>query len=249
MNLHKINHLYFFIFSLLFVLLLNGGMYYLHRQYIKPESLSVVDGPALKVKSFESEIESDNIDNNPAQKMKIEEDEFVLGSVNAPIELVIYDDPTGPFSPEYFPRLRELEEEFRGKIKIVLRLLSLDMHKLSRDLCLSVVCAGEQGRYFEAYEEILEANSKRKINEKYIDSFASNLDLNIVEFEACILDGNANEKLEYWIEEAEKNYVTGLPSTFINSKPYFGAYHLDDFKDSAGFERDGLRTIIKRLVQ
>ncbi len=248
MQEYRKHHLYFFLISLFFVLFLNGFLYYSYKQKTTPKAPieqnqqpigtnKKEQAPVLKTKSASSSL-----------NLSIRSDDYILASTTGAIEIIIYDDPTGAFSPEYYPRLKTLRNEFGNDIKIALRLLPLNLHKYSRESCLFVLCAGEQAKYFEAYEKMLLANKNKKINKKYLDDFPETIDLDNAEFEACLTSKKINDKLDFWIQEAEDNYVIGAPSTFINNNPYPGAYQLDDFVDSAGFEREGLRTVINGLL-
>jgi hypothetical protein len=246
MKIDKINHLYFFLASLFFILMLNATFYYFYKQKtsvnpITEEVAKFVESDNVAEEELETEI-------SVLVLPGISSDDYILGNIDAGIEMIIYDDPTGAFSPEYFPRVKTLEDEFANDLKVALRLLPLGMHKYSSESCLSVICAGEQGKYFEAYKDLLVANTERAINQEYLFNFANKLEIDDKEFKTCLAGTAVQNKLDKWIKEADDYYIMGAPNTFINNQPYSGAYQLDDFTDSAGFERVGLRTVVERLL-
>jgi len=244
MKNNKINHLYIFLASLFFILALNATFYYFYQQKMPVEPI------------FDKNVQFTDFDNTVVKPLVIEssdlilpginDSDYILGNKEADIEMIIYDDPTGAFSPEYFSRVQTLQEEFRDEIKIALRLLPLNMHKYSIKSCLAMICAGEQDKYFEAYIDLLQANKDNNIRE-YLDNITERIGIDDEKFRACLVGGGAQEKLDNWIKEADDYYIIGAPNTFINNRPYLGAYQLDDFIDSAGFERIGLRSVIRKL--
>lgn len=254
MKVDKIHHLYFFLASLFFVLALNATFYY----FYKTSSQGGTQGNNKLHEQFNNKsADSVNLNNNVREDAgvidqtlilpAISDSDYVLGDRDASIEMIIYDDPTGAFSPEYFPRVETLRSEFAGDIKIALRLLPLNIDKYSRESCLAVICAGEQGKYFESYKKLLQANTDKAINKEYLSDLANALDLDDKKFQACLSGEMASKKLADWTKEAENYYIIGAPNTFINNRPYPGDYQLDDFTDSAGYKREGLRTVISQL--
>ena len=246
MKNNKINHLYFFLASLFFILALNATFYYFYQQKMPVESLA--NKPAELIDIDNTVVAEPVIEPSTLILPAINATDYILGNSNAAIEMIIYDDPTGAFSPEYFPRVETLQAEFGDKIKIALRLLPLNIHNYSTASCLAMICAGEQDKYFEAYTDLLQANRDRNITKKYLDAFAESIGIDSEEFKTCLAGAVAQERLDNWIEEAENYYIIGAPNTFINNYPYPGAYQLDDFTDSAGFEKEGLRTVITDLL-
>ncbi len=244
MNINRINPLYFFLVSLLFILMLNITFYFFYKQKAVAPIMTRED---IQFVNFDNLSSGQVLASSSLSLPKISNNDYILGSEKAAIEMIIYDDPTGGFSLEYFPRVKILKNEFINDIKVALRLFPLNMNKYSKESCLSVICVGEQGKYFEGYEEILRANQGRKINKEYLFNLANVLNLDDEKFKICLVKEETEIKLDNWIEEAENAYIIGVPITFINNSPYLGAYQLDDFVDSAGFKREGLRTIVNQL--
>ena len=176
---------------------------------------------------------------------KISDVEYILGDFNAPIQIIVYDDFDNQFSADYFLVLKEVNNYFAEKVAIVFRHFPMRSHQNSAVAALASECAGEQNLFWEMAEKLFNSKLEGKLNEENIFVLAEDTGVNKDDFDKCMRTEKYLEKIQNSITEADNLNVIGAPTTFINSIPYPGAYQFEDFVDSAGIERKGLRSIIE----
>jgi protein-disulfide isomerase len=176
---------------------------------------------------------------------RIQDDDYILGASSSQISLVVYDDPSEPFAPTYYENLKTLLAEFSPKLNLVLRLLPLEGREDADAYSMSVLCAGEQGKFFEAYEAMLLANKEKRLTISAISSILEGLGFDQEKFELCRQNADISKRLAEMKQDAADKFVIGVPSTFINNYSYPGAYPLDDFVDSGSYSKKGLRAVIE----
>ncbi len=77
-----------------------------------------------------------------------------LGSANANVTIVEFSDYQCPFCAKAELTLKQILQDYEGKVKIYYRDFPLNFHKLSYQAAEASKCAGEQGKYWE-YHDIL----------------------------------------------------------------------------------------------
>ncbi len=245
MNIGKIKPLYLLLASLFFILMINGAFFYF---YLQKPAIKTIKQEENYLIDYNRAILNQEQTNSQAFFFEINNEDYILGDKNARIEMIVYDDPTDPFALEYFQVIKTLKKEFKDDLKIALRLLPLNISNYSEQSSLAVLCAGEQDKYFEMYEELIKANFDNRITKKYFSKLTDLFVLDNEKFSNCLSEEAARKRLNVWKDQAESNSIIGVPSTFINNYPYPGSYQLDDFIDSSGFQREGLRTVIKKRL-
>ena len=176
---------------------------------------------------------------------KIDNTEYILGDFNAPIQIIIYDDFDNQFSANYFQVLKEVNSYFDKKVVMVFRHFPMRFHQNSIIAALASECAGEQNLFWEMTEKLFNAKTEEKLNEENIFVLAEEAGVNKDDFGECLRTEKYLKKIQDSITEADDFNVIGAPTTFINNIPYPGAYQFEDFVDSTGMERKGLKSIIE----
>ncbi|MCK4539853.1 thioredoxin domain-containing protein [Candidatus Parcubacteria bacterium] len=179
---------------------------------------------------------------------KIDNTEYVLGDFNAPIQIIIYDDFDNQFSADYFRVLKEARSYFDEKIVIAFRHFPMRSHQNSIIAALASECAGEQDLFWEMAEKLFKAKTEEKLNEENIFVLAGEVGANKDDFNECARTEKYFKKIRDSIAEADDFNVIGAPTTFINGVSYPGAYQFEDFVDSSGKERKGLKSIIEEQL-
>ncbi len=131
---------------------------------------------------------------------------------------------------------------------IAFRHFPIRSHQSSVIAALAVECAGEQDLFWEMAEKLFNAKLEEKLDEENIFILAEGAGVNKDDFSECVQTEKYLEKIQNSIVEADAFNVTGAPATFINSIPYPGAYQFEDFTDSTGRDRKGLKSIIEELL-
>lgn len=176
----------------------------------------------------------------------INENDHFLGTTSSPIQIIVYSDFECPYCANYSKILKQVKDYFNDQVVIAFRHYPLRMHTNAFQAALASECAAEQGKFWEMYEALYQANEDDALNEEQYKSAAENINLEMDKFNLCYSTEKYKDKIQsQWLDGL--NYgVSGTPGSFVNGEPVPGAVPFEDFVDSQGYEREGMKTIIER---
>jgi protein-disulfide isomerase len=174
----------------------------------------------------------------------ISEDEHVLGLAGAPIKFIIYSDFDCPFCAEFNETVKQAEKEFAGSLLIAYRHFPLASHANAMTAAIASECADEQGKFWEMHDKLFEDNTENKMGAEEFKKDAEELGLDLAQFNQCLETEKYKDKVNAQMLAARNAGILGAPQSYINGQPIPGAYQYEDFTDSGGFARKGLRNII-----
>ncbi|XXF75278.1 thioredoxin domain-containing protein [Myxococcaceae bacterium GXIMD 01537] len=150
------------------------------------------------------------------------------GPKNAPVTIVAWSDFQCPFCSRAVPVLKQIEEVYKGKVRIAFKHQPLSFHPNARIAAAASMAAHEQGKFWEMHDKLF-AN-QNALDRASLDRYAQELGLNVAKFKAA-LDGN---KFEAYIStdaaEGTRVGANGTPTFFINGRTFVGAQPFDSFK-------------------
>lgn len=142
----------------------------------------------------------------------------VIGSRDALVTIVEFSDFECPFCARFHTPMAEAVKAYPGKVNYVIKNFPLGFHKNAKPAAKAAYAAGEQGRYIEMVEALLE-NGKSLSEEKYKE-IAATLGLDVEKFMK-----DYKEKDALWEEYIQKDMalgakvgVRGTPSFYINGR-------------------------------
>ena len=144
---------------------------------------------------------------------------YVKGPENAPVTIVEVLDLQCPYCAHFHPELREAMKSYpEDKIRYIIKNFPLSFHGQARPAAKAAFAAGEQGKYWEMVDRLLERG--KELNEDTFKQTAQELGLNVERF---LKDYQGKDsKWEKYIEEdiiACRNAdVRGTPTFFINGR-------------------------------
>ena len=158
-----------------------------------------------------------------------------LGSPDAPVEMVLWEDFQCPFcgrfERETLPLLVRRYGD-TGQVRFVWRNFE-NYGGESRDAAIAAYCAGEQGQFWEFKDTLF--REQRGINqgafsENNLRRFAEEAGLETTAFNAC-LDGRSYESVIVADKQLGRGEfsVAGTPTFFINGLRVGGAQPIDTF--------------------
>ena len=164
------------------------------------------------------------------------DDDPDLGVVNAPITIIEFSDYQCPFCKKFFDESHKtIIKEYvdTGKVHYVYRDFPLDSHPQAVPAAVAANCAGEQERYWEMHNLLLENQDEWSFNVaalQMFEGYASTIGLDPAEFATCIED---NEEMVQEIlhdqEDGTAATVQQTPTIFINGKKIVGAQPLETY--------------------
>lgn len=178
------------------------------------------------------------------EKLEINDSDHIIGPKDAPVQVMVYSDFECPACLKYQKTIKRAIEYFGDKIVVAYRHYPLRFHMHAMTAAIASECAADQGKFWEMHDALFSINENGLMTDEKIRQTGAEIGLDNVKFLQC-LDGNDHQD-EISIEAARgKTFgVSGTPATFVNGRPLPGAYQFEDFTDSRGDKRQGLKSII-----
>ena len=123
--------------------------------------------------------------------------------------------------------IETLLEKYGDDLRFVYRHLPRDNHSRARPAAEAAVCADAQGRFW-AYHDVLFANNRKLGNDDLL-GYATELDLDLEKFKACLEDPETGAKVSRDLAAARAAGISGTPAFLINGQLISGAKPAEEF--------------------
>jgi protein-disulfide isomerase len=163
---------------------------------------------------------------------------YVLGSPDAPVEVIEYADFECPGCGQYAvitePDVRERLVK-TGQVRLRYIDYPLPMHKNTWDASLAAACANDQGKFWEMHDQIF-ANQDKWNGETtgrprpVLAGLAKGLGLDMAKYDACMKADTHRAKIQAHLKQAEEHQIQQTPTFVIGGKKIPGALPYDAFK-------------------
>src|SRR3989344_5184007 len=189
------------------IILLAGAVFYagaMIKKYYKP--------PSLPVGSLGSSL-AENV-------QPVTGSDHIRGSADASIVIIEFSDPECPFCRRLHPSLKQIFEEYNGRVAWVYRHFPLDaIHRKARREAAGLECAGELGgnekfwKYLDRLFEITPSNDLLDTAE--LPRIAGYVGLDREVFEECLASGKFADHIEKDLQDAVSSGGSGTPYMVI----------------------------------
>jgi protein-disulfide isomerase len=156
--------------------------------------------------------------------------EIAVGNApaGAPVTIVAFSDFQCPFCAKVPPTLKQLEEDYKGKVRVAFKQLPLSFHDKAQLAAEASLAAHEQGRFW-AFHDKLFAN-QQALDRQALEKYAGELDMDMKKFRAALDTGKFRDQVQKDGREAASVGATGTPTFFINGQRLVGAQPIESFK-------------------
>lgn len=162
------------------------------------------------------------------------EDDHIIGSLDAPITIIEYSDFECSFCARAHPRFKELVEMYEGDVAWVYRHFPLNIHPNAEDAAEASECVAELlgNDAFWTYGDSLFAE-QRNLNETTYVRLAADLGADTEAFEACLASDRHVARVQSDLEDVLQAGGRGTPFSVLVSEngfvPVSGALQIEDF--------------------
>jgi protein-disulfide isomerase len=147
------------------------------------------------------------------------------GPANAPVTIVEFSDFQCPFCSRLIPTLKQVEEKYGDKVRVVFRQYPLPFHQNAQKAAEASLCAADQGKFWELHDAMF-ANQQALAVEQ-LKAKATELGLNAEQFNSCLDSGKHAGVIQADMKEGAAAGVNGTPAMFINGRFVSGAVPLE----------------------
>lgn len=138
-----------------------------------------------------------------------------LGKSDAPVTLVEFSDFQCPFCQSAAPTLKQVEQKFGDKVRIIYRQYPLtNIHPFAFKAAEASLCANEQGKFWQLHDEMFADQKKLSVSD--LKQTARRLGMDGKKFDTCLDSGRYVEQVQNDQKEGGRVGVTGTPAMFIN---------------------------------
>jgi protein-disulfide isomerase len=149
------------------------------------------------------------------------------GPEAAPVTLVEFSEFQCPFCARFAPTLKQIEETYQGRVRIVWKHLPLAIHKDAVGAALAAEAARKQGKFWEYHDRLFE--NQNRLGPDDLKQHAKELQLDLKRFEADMLNADEKKRIDADVAEAGTLGIAGTPGIFINGRFIAGAQPFETF--------------------
>lgn len=142
----------------------------------------------------------------------------VLGKKDAPVTLVEFIDFQCPFCSRFHEPLMEAAKAYPDKVNVMVKNFPLSFHPQAKPAAKAAFAAGEQGKYFEMVDLLLQNASS--LSDETFQKLAKQLKLNEKKFldDYKTRDADWEQLINKDVELGMQSDVRGTPTFFINGR-------------------------------
>jgi protein-disulfide isomerase len=166
----------------------------------------------------------------PKPKVEVAADAARLrGNSNAPVTIVEFSDFQCPYCRAVEPTLKKVLAKYEGQVNLAYHDLPLrDIHPQAQLAAEAGRCAGEQGKFWEYHDLLLE--NQNKLAREDLVGYARTLKLDDKQLDSCLSFGRYRPLIEQERQLGLKAGLTGTPGFLINGKLLSGNLPQDSFE-------------------
>jgi protein-disulfide isomerase len=172
---------------------------------------------------------------------KVTNDDLIRGDKNAKLTLIEYSDLECPYCQTFHPTMKQLLEEYKGKIRWVYRNFPLSFHANAQIEAEAALCVGKLGgddKHWDFIDKIYERTTANGTGfaKTALGPLAKEVGVDQTKFQKCLDSGEMTQAVKDQETDGGKGGVTGTPTTLLvdeNGKTLDGipgAYPLDQAK-------------------
>jgi protein-disulfide isomerase len=139
------------------------------------------------------------------------------GPANAPVTIVEFSDFECPYCGGLLPTLREIEANYKDRIRIVYRQFPLsNIHPQAQKAAEASLCANEQNKFWQLHDAMFADQTALGVDA--LKKKAADLSMDTAVFNGCLDSGKHRDAILDSVREGSTAGVDGTPALFINGR-------------------------------
>lgn len=168
-------------------------------------------------------------------KILLPSDTHMTGPKQAKVIVVEFGDFQCPACGVAYQVVKQIKEQYKGKINFAFREFPLMAHKYGYAGALAAEAASGQGKFWEMYDKLY-SNQKEWSESKdaltIFASYAKEIGIDADKFKKDVESKKYDAKIQADLRDGNQLGINATPTFFINGKMYTGALTYDNFKSA-----------------
>ncbi len=181
---------------------------------------------------------------SPYRKVTVRADDPARGPADARLTIVLFSDFQCPFCARVEPTLKQLEETFKGKVRVVWKQQPLPMHPNAMPAALASEAAREQGKFWPYHARLFQ--NQNALSQADLEKAAVDTRLDLRRFKASMAGPLAKARVEEDQRLAGQVGANGTPNMFFNCRQVVGAVPFETMKPIAEEELKKVEALIAK---
>lgn len=152
----------------------------------------------------------------PRIDLSVPSGEPARGPEGAPVTVVEFSDFDCPYCRSTHPAVERLLAEYGDRIRFVHRDFPLAIHERAVPAARAARCAGEQDRYWDYFERLMEDDGG--LGDTDLARRAEALGLDLGAFSACLASDRYSAAIQTALIDGRAAGVSGTPTFFVNGR-------------------------------
>jgi len=141
---------------------------------------------------------------------------------------VVFSDFQCPFCSRVEPTLKQVEQSYGDKVRIVWKHKPLPMHPNAKPAAEAAEAAREQGKFWQMHDKMFAAQGE--LSPASYEKWARELGLDVARFKASIASGRNTARIDADDGQASAIGINGTPTMVVNGEKVVGAVPFENLK-------------------
>ncbi len=151
-----------------------------------------------------------------------------VGPKGAPVEIVEFSDFQCPFCGRVVPTVKQIEEKYKGKVRLAFRNYPLPFHDKAQLAAEAAMAAKAQGKFWEMHDKLF--GNQQALDRASLEKYAGEIGLNVDQFKSDLDSGKHKASITTDVQYANSlGGGMGTPTFFINGRKVSGAMPFESF--------------------
>lgn len=152
-----------------------------------------------------------------------------VGSIDAPVTIVMFIDFECPYCQASFPIFKEMTEIYGGALRVVMKQFPIEsIHPHALPAARASTCAEEQGVFWEFYDR---AFIGKNLDESALYTYATASGVEGITFDQCVKTKKYDRLINQDLSDGVDLGVRGTPTYIVNGKFVEGVQTLEQWKN------------------